>query len=107
VKWEGNRAHIEKLWERKERRQAQSAARQATKVRGEDTPTESESSVEEEGDVTLPPFHDITGQQVWILVGECQLKQTQTGTTPSTYSPQQSCLMPVSSNSKGKCILPC
>jgi hypothetical protein len=72
----------------KERRQARSAAYQVVKERGEDTPIESESldEEEEEGEVTppplsppritLPPFHDIAGRQLGIMVVQRRPKQT-------------------------------
>jgi hypothetical protein len=61
---------------RKERKRARSAAHRAVKERGEDTPTEFDSSDEEEEEgevtpppmsppcITPPPFNDITGRQV-------------------------------------------
>jgi hypothetical protein len=52
-----NRAHNENLWAQKEKRQARSIAHRAARERGEETPTESDSSAEdeEEGEVTSPP----------------------------------------------------
>jgi hypothetical protein len=63
--------------------------------RGEDTPTKSESLVEEEEErevtppslcpphITLPLFCDIAGRHVGIMIDECSLKQTRIGTRPS------------------------
>jgi hypothetical protein len=74
VRQEVNRALNENMWAQKERKQAQSAAHQAVKEQGEDTPTKSESSYEEEEEgeitppplsllrITPPPFSDIIGR---------------------------------------------
>jgi hypothetical protein len=104
--------------ERKERKQSWRAACRAAKERGEDTPTESYSSdeEEEEGEVTPPslsplhiippPFSDIAGQQMGIAISERRSKQNQIGTGSSASSPQPPCLVPVTSDSKGMSILP-
>jgi hypothetical protein len=98
---EANCAHNEKIWARKERKQAWSAVHRAVKQLGEDTPTKSESldEVGEEGEVTPPPqsllhitpppFSNITGQHVRFTVGEHRSKRHQTGTEPSVSLPQQ------------------
>jgi hypothetical protein len=95
AKREVNHARNEKLWARKQRRQALSAAHREARERGEDTPTKLGSLDEDEeggGEVTppplsppcvtLPPFNDITGRQVGITIVVCHSKQTQTGTAP-------------------------
>jgi hypothetical protein len=58
ARWEANRDHNEKMWAWKEKKQARSAAHRAVKERGEDTPSESDSSdeAEEEGEVTPSPL---------------------------------------------------
>jgi hypothetical protein len=47
--------------------------------------------------VPLPPFSDIIGRYVGIIVGVHWLKRTRIGTGPSSSSPQQPCLIPISS----------
>jgi hypothetical protein len=87
---------------------------------GDGYPTEPESSDEEEEDgvatpppislpcETLPPFSDITVQQVGVTVGVHQPKRTQTRIGPglSASLPQQPCLMSVSPNSRGTSVVP-
>jgi hypothetical protein len=115
---ESNRAHNEKMWAWKERKQSQSVSRGAVKEWVQDSPTESGSldEEEEEGEgtppplsplhVTLHPLSGITDHQAAITDSWRRPKQNQTGTGSLAGSPQQPCLMSVTSCKKRISIPP-
>jgi hypothetical protein len=93
VRREANRANNEQQWAQRQRRQVRSASRAAERARGEETPSELESSGdvveeegedEEEGEVTpsphspppedLPSLGNLFSQQAGISVGTHQPK---------------------------------
>jgi hypothetical protein len=81
VRCEANCADNKRQRVQRQRRRLWSATRTGARARGKETPSESESSRdddanegddEEEGDLTSP--NDLFGQQAGIIVGACQAK---------------------------------
>jgi hypothetical protein len=102
VRWEAHRIHNEQLWEESQRRRGWSAAWLVMRARGEESPSEPESSGgdveeededEEEGEVTPPPhsspledlpsLSNLFSQQAGISVGMRWPKQPRTDTGAS------------------------
>jgi hypothetical protein len=95
VRWEANCANNERQRARKQRRQLWSATRVTARMRGEETPSEPESSGDfdvedednEEGEITpsshSPPLVDL----LLISVGVCQMRCLQMGTEASSVLP--------------------
>jgi hypothetical protein len=91
----------------------------AARAQGEYTPSEPESSSEDEEDEgevdspplsplheTLSPFEDIISRQGGVTVSMCQPKRTRTETRSSADLPQQPRLTLVSPNSRGSSVVP-
>jgi hypothetical protein len=107
AKWAANHAHNKAMQARKEKENPRSAAYQATKERGEDTPPPKFDEEEEEKVtpppqsptcVTPPPFSGIADRKVRIAIDECRSKQTQTWTGSMVVLPLRPHLVPVTFN---------